>query len=476
MASSDSWDQGSSGPQTGGGQPGSSSKGKLTNSNLNGKGALTDGSSMKGVGKQGGSLKGKGQLKGGGKQGGSLKGKGQVTDGGSLKGSLKDGTDSNSKDFSGKHLASCATPGEKAEPVRFGWDAEGMPVVHTACRLDDSCSDLASSAGGRPCPGTWLGGPEDDDPEMFGTLTSVAEDQRSAAADSSQSGSVPDGGVPSWWRACVQCGLAQYTNHLLLDMGNLTDVSEDNEFLRSDIGQSADWQGQLFAYCFDCALARDMLKGLTLEAQQKYFKSEQKKRWKSRGFILQSKNNMARAWNFRDSREQLEAWRAQEPGEKGSRRSILPEVKLLAMARKIAADISRLDEERRNACIRVHAEWTRNVAAQEQDAADQPSPARPTLNNSSHPVDQPAPSQATQATVAGSRVCARHEGRGSERGAGLCPGLLPHGDIRHKPVLLLPANHLPVFLPGGELGKHPEGPVAKPTVTLLYHQQCRQQH
>ena len=203
------------------------------------------------------------------------------------------------KEEDGRKQSSSGQPTGKGRPfpVMFGLgkggsdsdESETPDFENPCCHLGESGTDAFQPRAG---PSHWLGTPPPSLPASPGASPR-------GSTSGSRSGSPPR----PFSRFCCGCGEQRYTNHLLLDMGRTGNVEDDTEFLESEIGSLGEWQGQLWAYCLECAKIYKMLGEGTEEDQGKVFKREQKRRWKLRGVTHASASRFRRSWNFQKARE-----------------------------------------------------------------------------------------------------------------------------------------------------------------------------
>ena len=259
----------------------------------------------------------------------------------------------NMKDAGSRKQSSCGQHTGKGKPAGFGLSGKGAgsgdesetpELENRGCPLENLNADITRAPPADPC-------------------------QRPRSPPASPSDSMPDSQCPGYFgRFCCGCGELKYTNHLLLDTGREGEVIEDRAFIESDIGSCVDWQGQLWAYCFECAKFRKMLGGGSDQDQERFFKSQQRKRWKLKGLNHAAASRLRRAAHFREARAIYEN-AEKTAGKVGSRRARLPFVKLEAMSLRMAADINAQNPARRFQCEAIQAKYNCNKDEQEQETA-----------------------------------------------------------------------------------------------------------
>jgi hypothetical protein len=164
---------------------------------------------------------------------------------------------------------------------------------------------------------------------------------------------------PQRVRRCAECNEPRCMNQLL------PYLPEDE----GQVGASGDWQGQIWAYCLDCAEAHGMLgdEQVPWAKKEVYFKREQKKRWTKRGLRKANRTSVARASSFKQARERVEARIKGLPPQ--SRRSQVPAVVLEIQASRIAAEVNSLNPKLRAEAAEAFEEYRKNCEEEEKDLA-----------------------------------------------------------------------------------------------------------
>ena len=186
-------------------------------------------------------------------------------------------------------------------------------------------------------------------------------------------------------RCCAACGERKYVNQLLLDMSDVP----------GEVGGSGDWQGQLWAYCIDCARERGMLLGATWSpdpvCEARWFKNEQRKRWVKRLHLKASRSRVARAGTYSKAREQFELSTHYEDEPKPSRRSQAESLKMFIRAMHFARDINRMIPSRLREVETAMADYRRNMEAEQKDWPAQTTPAAMMPASLTHSQEQQLP-------------------------------------------------------------------------------------